>query len=47
MAQDATIILILVRQEDCCATKWQNQGSLPVPCDGKREFRHEHDVTGL
>jgi hypothetical protein len=47
MEQDTPIILVVVRQEVCCGLKWQNQGSLPEPCDGNRELRQEHDVTGL
>ncbi len=47
MAQDAPITLVAVQQEVCCGMKRQNQGSLPEQCDGNRELRQEHDVTGL
>jgi hypothetical protein len=47
MAQDAPIILVVVRREVCCDMKWQNQGSIAEQCDGNRELRQEHDVTGL
>jgi len=47
MAEDAPIILAVVRHEVCCGMQWQNQGSLPEQCDGNRELRQEHDVTGV